>query len=209
MKSNVSIDQLNAKENTILDSKGEFHAFDSLILATGSRPFVPENAQLHLPGRFTMRKKSDADRLKEYLDSTNLPAEEQHVVIVGGGLLGLELAAALKHKKVKITIIQRASRLMERQLDRISSKLLAEEVQLRDIQIYFDNEVSTVFETDNSNELEIALKSGRILTANAIVYTIGTIPNIEIAKESELSCGRGGESEPVFANFEPEYFCHW
>ena len=80
-----------------------------------------------------MRKKSDADRLKDYLDSTNLPAEEQHVVIVGGGLLGLELAAALKHKKVKITIIQRASRLMERQLDRISSKLLAEEVQLRDI----------------------------------------------------------------------------
>ena len=98
--------------------------------------------------------------LKKHLDSTNLPPEEQHVVIVGGGLLGLELAAALKHKKVRTTIIQRASRLMERQLDRISSKLLAEEVQLRDIQIYFDNEVSTVFETDNPNEIEIALKSG-------------------------------------------------
>ena len=206
MKSNVSIDQLNAKENTILDSKGELHAFDSLILATGSRPFVPENAQLHLPGRFTMRKKSDADRLKEYLDSTNLPAEEQHVVIVGGGLLGLELAAALKHKKVKITIIQRASRLMERQLDRISSKLLAEEVQLRDIQIYFDNEVSTVFETDNSNELEIALKSGRILTANAIVYTIGTIPNIEIAKESGLSCGRGVKVNQYLQTSNPNIF---
>lgn len=129
--------------------------------------------------------------MKSYLESTNLPVEEQHVVIVGGGLLGLELAAALKHKKVKITIIQRASRLMERQLDRISRKLLAEEVQLLDIQIYFDNEVSTVFGTENPNELEIALKSGRILTANAIVYTIGTIPNIELAKESGISCGRG------------------
>ncbi|MFI0492214.1 molybdopterin-dependent oxidoreductase, partial [Flavobacterium sp.] len=191
MKSGVSIDILNTKENTILDSQGVIHTFDSLILATGSRPFVPENAQLNLPGRFTIRKKDDADRLKNHLDSTNLAPEEQHVVIVGGGLLGLELAAALKHKKVKITIIQRASRLMERQLDRISSKLLAEEVQLRDIQIYFDNEVSTVFETDNPNEIEIALKSGRIITANAIVYTIGTIPNIELAKESGISCGRG------------------
>jgi ferredoxin-nitrate reductase len=50
-------------------------------------------------GRFTIRKKEDADRLKKLLDNTNLAPQEQHVVIVGGGLLGLELAAALKHKK--------------------------------------------------------------------------------------------------------------
>ncbi len=206
MKSNVSIDTINTKENTILDSDGIVHTFDSLILATGSRPFIPENAQLHLPGRFTIRKKEDADRLKNYLDDTNLPPEEQHVVIVGGGLLGLELAAALKHKKVKITIIQRASRLMERQLDRISSKLLAEEVQLRDIQIYFDNEVSTVFETENPNEIEIALKSGRIITANAIVYTIGTIPNIELAKESGISCGRGVKVNQYLQSSNPNIF---
>jgi ferredoxin-nitrate reductase len=206
MKSGVAIENVNTKENTILDSNGTLHQFDSLILATGSRPFVPENAQLHLPGRFTIRKKDDADRLKNYLDNTNLVPEEQHVVIVGGGLLGLELAAALKHKKVKITIIQRASRLMERQLDRISSKLLAEEVQLRDIQIYFDNEVSTVFETDNPNEIEIALKSGRILTANAIVYTIGTIPNIELAKESGISCGRGVKVNQYLQSSIPNVF---
>jgi ferredoxin-nitrate reductase len=206
MKSGVAIENVNTKENTILDSNGTLHQFDSLILATGSRPFVPENAQLHLPGRFTIRKKDDADRLKNYLDNTNLAPEEQHVVIVGGGLLGLELAAALKHKKVKITIIQRASRLMERQLDRISSKLLAEEVQLRDIQIYFDNEVSTVFETDNPNEIEIALKSGRILTANAIVYTIGTIPNIELAKESGISCGRGVKVNQYLQSSIPNVF---
>ena len=206
MKSGVSIDNININEKIILDSQGENHTFDSLILATGSRPFVPEDAQLHLPGRFTIRKKADADRLKNYLDNTNLSAEEQHVVIVGGGLLGLELAAALKHKKVKITIIQRASRLMERQLDRISSKLLAEEVQQRDIPIYFDNEVSTVFDTDNPNEIEIALKSGRIITANAIVYTIGTIPNIELAKESGLSCGRGVKVNQYLQSSNPNVF---
>jgi len=206
MKAGVSIDKIDTGKKTILDSQGEIHAFDSLILATGSRPFVPENAQLHLPGRFTVRRKEDADRLKKHLDSTNLPPEEQHVVIIGGGLLGLELAAALKHKKVKTTIIQRASRLMERQLDRISSKLLAEEVQLRDIQIYFDNEVSTVFETDNPNEIEIALKSGKIITANAIVYTIGTIPNIEIARESGLACGRGVKVNQYLQTSNPDIF---
>ncbi|WP_035658983.1 nitrate reductase [Flavobacterium seoulense] len=206
LKSSVGIENIDTVTKTITDSRGETHTFDNLILATGSRPFVPENAQLHLPGRFTMRKKEDADQLKNYLDNTNLAPEDQHVVIVGGGLLGLELAAALKHKKVKITIIQRASRLMERQLDRISCKLLAEEVQLRDIQIYFDNEVSTVFESDNANELEIALKSGRILTANAIVYAIGTIPNIEIAKESGIACGRGVKVNQYLQSSHPDIF---
>ncbi|MFA9195693.1 molybdopterin-dependent oxidoreductase [Flavobacterium sp. FBOR7N2.3] len=206
LKSSVGIDNIDTTNKIIKDSHGETHTFDRLILATGSRPFVPENAQLHLPGRFTMRRKEDADKLKNYLDQTNLASEDQHVVIVGGGLLGLELAAALKHKKVKITIIQRASRLMERQLDRISCKLLAEEVQLRDIQIYFDNEVSTVFESDNDNELEIALKSGRILTANAIVYAIGTIPNIEIAKESGIACGRGVKVNQYLQSSNPDIF---
>ncbi len=206
VKSGVSIENVNSSDKVITDSVGITHQYDILILATGSRPFVPENAQLHLPGRFTMRKKEDADRLKNYLDSTNLASEEQHVVIVGGGLLGLELAAALKHKKVKITIIQRASRLMERQLDRISSKLLAEEVQLRDIQIYFDNEVSTVFETDNPYELEIALKSGRILSANAIVYAIGTVPNIELAKETGIVCGRGVKVNQYLQSSNPDIF---
>ena len=206
MKSGIGVDAINPTDKNLVDSQGITHTFDNLILATGSRPFIPENAQLHLPGRFTIRKKDDADRLKNYLDNTQLAPEEQHVVIVGGGLLGLELAAALKHKKVKITIIQRASRLMERQLDRISSKLLAEEVQIRDIQIYFDNEVSTVFETDNVNELEIALKSGRILTANAIVYTIGTIPNIEMAKESGIVCGRGVKVNQYLQSSNPDIY---
>lgn len=206
LQSNIAINAINTANKSIVDSQGLSHSYDTLILATGSRPFVPENAQLHLPGRFTMRKKVDADRLRTYLDQTGLPPEDQHVVIVGGGLLGLELAAALKHKKVKITIIQRASRLMERQLDRISSKLLAEEVQLRDIQIYFDNEVSTVFSTKRPNELEIALKSGRTLTANAIVYTIGTIPNIEMAKEAGITCARGVKVNQHLQSSNPSIF---
>lgn len=206
MKSNLAIASVNAETQLILDSNGDSHSYDTLIMATGSRPFIPENAQLHLQGRFTMRKKIDADNLRDYLDQTGLPPEEQHIVIVGGGLLGLELAAALKHKKVKITIVQRASRLMERQLDRISSKLLAEEVQLRGIQIYFDNEVSTVFDTENRNEIEIALKSGRTLTANAIVYTIGTIPNIEMAKEAGIACARGVKVNQHLQSSNPNIF---
>ena len=153
------ISKIDKKNKVITDSHNEKHTFDKLILATGSRAFIPRDVQIDLPGRFTMRNKSDADSFKRYLDATGLPPEEQHIAIVGGGLLGLELAAAMKHKNAKITIIQRASRLMERQLDKVSSKLLALDVQERGIQIYFDNEVSTVFDDDDTGEINITLKS--------------------------------------------------
>ncbi|MCB4807100.1 molybdopterin-dependent oxidoreductase [Tamlana sp. 62-3] len=198
--------EINQKEKYVIDSNNEKHNFDKLILATGSRAFVPRDVQIDLPGRFTMRNKQDADEFKAYLDATGLPPEEQHVVIVGGGLLGLELAAAMKHKNAKITIIQRASRLMERQLDSISSKLLSLDVQERGIQIYFDNEVSTVFDDEDTGELNITLKSGKFLTANAIVYAIGTIPNVEIARENGILCGRGVKVNQHLQSCNPDIF---
>lgn len=200
------IDKIDKDAKLVTDSNGEIHTFDKLILATGSRAFIPRDVQIDLPGRFTMRSKTDADEFKQYLDNTGLPPEEQHVVIVGGGLLGLELAAAMKHKNVKITIVQRASRLMERQLDGISSKLLALDVQERGIQIYFDNEVSTVFDDEDTGELTINLKSGKYIRANAIVYAIGTRPNIEIAKNNGILCGRGVKVNQHLQSSHPDIF---
>ncbi len=188
----VGVVNIDKAQKIIIDSNGIEHAYDLLIMATGSRAFVPNNAQLDLPGRFTLRSREDAERLKSHLDGTGLPEEKQHVVIIGGGLLGLELAATLSKKKIQITIIQRASRLMERQLDMVASRLLAQDVKERGIQIYFDNEVSTVFEDEYApNILSITLKTGRVITGNAVVYAIGTIPNIEIARSAKLDCRRG------------------
>ncbi len=200
------INKIDKKNKIVTDSNKDTHTFTKLILATGSRAFIPQDVQIDLPGRFTMRNKSDADSFKNYLDETGLPPEQQHVVIVGGGLLGLELAAAMKHKNVKITIVQRASRLMERQLDQISSKLLALDVQERGIQIYFDNEVNTVFDDEDTGDLNITLKSGKFLTANAIVYAIGTIPNIEIARENGLVCRRGVKVNQHLQSSDPDIF---
>ena len=149
------IDKIDKDNKIVTDSNGVTHAFDKLILATGSRAFIPKDVQIDLPGRFTMRNKSDADSFKKYLEDTGLPPEEQHVVVVGGGLLGLELAAAMKHKNVKITIVQRASRLMERQLDKTSSKLLSLDVQERGIDIPRRTYAPSVFDDEDTDNPKI------------------------------------------------------
>jgi len=192
LHANNGIVDVDSKTKTVEDTKGIKHSYDILVMATGSRAFVPTEVPKGAPGRFTMRERGDADKLNTYLSQTGLPEEQQHVVIVGGGLLGLELAAALKKININISIVQRAPRLMERQLDRIASRLLAEDVRERGIDIFFDNEVSTVFEEKNkANSLLVTLKTGRTLQCNAIVYAIGTRPNIELAKKTDIKTRRG------------------
>ncbi|WP_299899208.1 nitrate reductase [uncultured Aquimarina sp.] len=199
------ITEINREEKYLIDSKGDKHNYDIVLMATGSRAFVPKEVPIHLPGRFTMRDRGDADKLKKYLDDSGLPENEQHVTIVGGGLLGLELAAALRKKDVKITIIQRGSRLMERQLDIIASRLLAEDVREKGIQIHFDNEVDTVFNQD-SGALLVNLKSGKSFSCNAVVYSIGTIPNIDLAKAVGIDCRRGILVNQYLQSNDPNIF---
>ncbi|MDO6802690.1 molybdopterin-dependent oxidoreductase [Wenyingzhuangia sp. 1_MG-2023] len=206
LHANCSIEHINREEKTIVDSNGKTHSYDLLIMATGSRAFVPKNYKLDMPGAFTMRTKKDADDLKNHLKKTGLPDKEQHVTIVGGGLLGLELAASLSKIDVKSSIIQRANRLMERQLDLISSRLLGQDVAERGIQVHYNNEVDTIFETAKETELEVRLKTGKVIKTNAIVYAIGTIPNIELARAIKLNCGRGVEVNQHLQSTDPSIF---
>lgn len=199
------IEEINREEKCIIDSNGVKHTYDVILMATGSRAFVPKEVPLHLPGRFTMRNRGDADKLKHYLNQTGLPEKEQHVTIVGGGLLGLELAAALRKKEIKITIVQRGNRLMERQLDIVASRLLAEDVSEKGIQIHFDNEVDTVF-NQKEGDLQVNLKSGKSFNCNAVVYSIGTIPNIDLAKKNGLKCRRGILVNQYLQSSDPDIF---
>lgn len=202
-----AIVQLDRKNKIAIDENGQRHRYDILIMATGSRAFVPTDVRIELPGRFTMRERVDADNLKKYLKETGVPPSEQHVVIVGGGLLGLELAAALKKINIHISIVQRAPRLMERQLDAIASRLLAEDVMERGIQIYFDSEVSTVFEEQDSlHSLLVNLKTGRTIRCNAIVFAIGTRPNIDLAKEINLETRRGVNVNSYMQTSDPDIY---
>ncbi|PPK88397.1 ferredoxin-nitrate reductase [Neolewinella xylanilytica] len=192
----TSIERIDREHRVVYTAAGDAFTYDRLIIATGSRPFVPRDVPLQLPGVFTMRRREDADRLSHYLRIPERP-RDAHVLIVGGGLLGLELAASMQDIGVRITLVQRSNRLMERQLDATASQLLAEDVGERGIQTYFRNEVDTIFpvgagEGAGAREaMRVTFKSGISLVCNAVVYAIGTRPNLEVARTAGLKCTGG------------------
>lgn len=175
----TAIDRIN---KYVWDSRGIKTSYDILILATGSRPSLPKHVP-KLPGIFTMRRRTDADLLKRYLPG------QAHVVIVGGGLLGLEMAASLRENGTKITIVQRVSRFLNRQLDPLGSQLLHEEMIDLGCDIFYNDEVQLYCGRNKLTKIE--LKSGRQIKCDALILAIGTTPNIELARDADLLCQRG------------------
>ena len=178
----ISIEKIDRPNKTVTDSRGAKTPYDVLVIATGSRAAVPKHVP-PLPGIFTMRNRNDADSFKKHI-----PADG-HVVIVGGGLLGLEMAASLREIGKRITIIQRTSRFLNRQLDALGSQLLHEEMVDQGCDIYYDDEIQLFY--GRSKLTGIGLKSGRKINCDAMILAIGTTPNHELAKECGLECRRG------------------
>ncbi|SMO47787.1 nitrate reductase [Gracilimonas mengyeensis] len=178
----VSVESISREDKTVIDSNGKKHSYDQLILATGSRANFPKDIP-ELPGVFTIRQRSDADRLQEYTQN------EGHVVIVGGGLLGLEMCASLCQADMEVTLVHRNPRLMERQLDQMASDLLYRHVQECGINVMFNDEIEHL--SQSGEKIKASLKSGKFLDCKAVVYAIGTRPNIGLASEAGLTCKRG------------------
>ncbi|TKC09925.1 NAD(P)H-nitrite reductase [Pedobacter polaris] len=194
----LGIETIDKHNKTITDSKGEIHSYDVLLLATGSRAFVLKDIP-KLEGIFTMRSRDDADGFRKHIDTTT-----GRVIIVGGGLLGIELATSLAETGSKVTIIQRISRLMGRQLDALGSQLLHEELISKGIEVFYNDEVDRFL--GDKNISGIRLKSGLLIDCETLVIAIGTVPNIEMIKEAGIDCQRGVVVDEYLRTSEKDIF---
>ncbi|TAF01464.1 MAG: NAD(P)/FAD-dependent oxidoreductase, partial [Runella slithyformis] len=185
----VSIKKIDRVARTVTDQNGQIYPYDRLIVATGSRPNAPRDYSIELDGVFTMRTRHDADRLVQHLAAPK-PAPRKRVVVVGGGLLGMEMAASLNQMGHLVTIVDRSSRLMSRQLDSTASALLHEEVTDRHIDILYNDEVKYLTECDGI-VAGTRLMSGRTLDADVVIVAMGTMPNLELGREAGLLVNRG------------------
>ena len=179
----ISIESVDRENKIVTDSKGISYSYDVLILATGSRAALLKDMPC-MEGIFTMRSRADADKFRSHIDTA-----KGKILIIGGGVLGIELAASLQEAGAKASIVHRTSRLMSRQLDALGSQLLHEELLHRNIEINYNDEIERFYGIENITGIK--LKSGASINCQAIVITAGTIPNIEIAKACGLACKHG------------------
>lgn len=193
------IKEINREKKYVTDRYNKKYFYDKLILATGSRANIPNDAPAHLPNVFTMRTRHDADRLKSYLKLGG------HVLIIGGGLLGLELAVSLREIDVNVSILQLGSRLMERQIDNLAGQLLLDFIEEKNITVYINDQIQSV-SGEPTGKLSATLRSGKKINADALVYAVGTRPNIEFAQEAGIETARGILVNDYMQTNDPDIF---
>jgi len=163
--------------------EGGTESYDKLVLCTGSRPFVPPSIPLDVGGMHTLRTREDAEAIMEKIDP------DTRVLVVGGGLLGIEMAAALDLMDIECTILERNERLMERQLDETASAMLAEELAGRGIDIICGESIGIVLRDDSVRG--VVTDCGRHIYCDLVLVAVGTRPNTEPFLPSGLAANRG------------------
>ena len=158
-------------------------SFSRLVLATGSTPLRLNVSGAELAGVHTFRDSRDVDLL------LTLAARKQRVVVVGGGLLGLEAAYGLAKAGVPVTLVHLMDRLMERQLDAPAAELLKSLVERKGIRILLNANTARIHGETRVEGVE--LTDGRRIDADAVIFAAGIRPNVALAKDAGISVNRG------------------
>jgi ferredoxin-nitrate reductase len=168
---------------TVELADGELLAYDELVLATGSRPFVPPVPGADLPGVHVFRTRADARAILARAEGA------RRSVVIGGGLLGLEAARALRERGTHTTVVHLADRLMEQQLDGPAASLL--ERALRDLRIRVVTCARTEAIAGDDRAERVVLEGGEEIEADLVVIAAGIVPEVDLARTAGLETGRG------------------
>jgi nitrite reductase (NADH) large subunit len=173
--------------------------YDKIIIATGSRPFVPPMAGLDGPGVFMFRTIDDCSRIADF-------AKECHrAAVIGGGLLGLEAARGLMTHGVEVSVIEAGPRLMRLQLDPESGNMLGNSIEAMGIKVLTEKITKKIVRgPDGVTGLEFA--DGSVLETDMVVISAGIRPIAEIAGESDLGVGKGILVDDQMRTNDPRIF---
>jgi FAD-dependent pyridine nucleotide-disulphide oxidoreductase len=196
----TSVDKLDLDRNVAILSDGEEIEYKKALLATGAHPFVPPITNINSDGVFAIRTIDDLMNFKDYVNG------KDKVIVIGGGILGLEAAYSAKLLGKKVTVIESFDYLLSRQLDQDLSNKLESTLNEIGITTYTGKNTSEILSKDGK-VTGVKLADGSEIPADAVMVQAGVRSNIEVAKNSGLEVDRGiivddtlqTEKENIFA----------
>lgn len=179
---NASVTKLDAEGKMITLADGTQFVYDKCIYALGSECFVPPIQGHDLPEVIAVRRISDADKIK-----TILPIVKD-VVVIGGGVLGLEAAWELRKAKLNVTVLEAAPQIMGRQIDQAAADVLAKQMEKQGIALHTGVNIASI---DGSEHVTgVTLDDGTHFMAQLVIVSAGIRANVGIAKEAGIETDR-------------------
>jgi len=179
----TSVTAIDPAAHLLTTADGATAGYDRLVLATGGRAFVPPIPGADLRGVHTLRTLEDALALEREA------APGRRALVLGGGLLGLEAAAALSSRGVRVVVIEVFDRLLPRQLDREGAAVLQERIEQGGLRIITGNSCARVLGDGQAESC--VLKSGEELQFDLLLVSAGARSDVALAQRAGLACARG------------------
>jgi nitrite reductase (NADH) large subunit len=173
-------------------------AYDVLLIANGASSFIPPIKGADKHGVFTLRTLDDAQAIIDYVQ------EHHQVVIIGGGLLGLEIARAIRLRGAEVEVVEFFDRLLPRQLDPQGASLLKSQIESLGIRVRLG--VTTEEIIGQSEISGIQLKGGTNVTANMAIIAAGVRPNLSLPKDAGLAADQGLVVDDRLRTSHPQIF---
>ncbi len=179
------VEEINGKAKTARLSDGQAIPYDILVLATGTKPLLPGIPGEDREGVFTLKKLTDAIRIKAWLKE--VPCKK--AIIVGAGFIGMEMCEALRNLGIETRVYHRAP-LPANRWDPELGKVILEELQRRQVGFVTDREIKAV-EEGRTHRLRLVTNQGDD-EADLILMAVGVRPDVDLAKQMGLPLGKSG-----------------
>ena len=177
------ITAIDRKAKTVTAENGDVLAYDKLVFGTGSNPFMIPLPGHDLEGVIAYRDLEDTQRMMAM-------GPDNKVVVIGGGLLGLEAAAGMAARGVDVTVVHIMGHLMERQLDEAAGYLLRKALVDKGITVKCSANSKEILGA-NGHVRALLLDDGSELPCDLLVMAVGIRPNVALAQQADLAVGRG------------------
>jgi nitrite reductase (NADH) large subunit len=182
---------IDRSARTVTTGRGRTMSYDALVLATGSYPFVPPVPGAGLAGCFVYRTLGDLDAIRATAQKAATTSGRRAGLVVGGGLLGLEAARALRLLGMSPHVVELAPRLMPLQVDEGGGALLREMIEELNVTVRLGTSVREIVR--DGARLLATLADGTELDLDIVVFAAGVRPRDQLARDAGLAVGpRGG-----------------
>lgn len=193
---NMRVTEIDREAKSVVTADGQRHEYDALVLATGSYAFVPPVPGHDLPACHVYRTLDDLDAIRADALRTVQAGRTPAGVVIGGGLLGLEAANALRQFGLQTHVVEMMPRLMAQQIDEAGGALLARMVSELGIAVHVGagtESIETVGDSDDTTSVQVRLTGGEVIDAGLVTFAAGIRPRDELAKAAGLELApRGG-----------------
>lgn len=194
------INRIDRKNRVVYAEDGTSAEYDRLLIATGSKPFMPPIPGRELEGVLGYRD------IKDTNDMIAAAKKYRHAVVIGGGLLGLEAANGLKIQGMEVTVVHKNEWLLEKQLDKTAGKMLQKNLESKGLNFLLKKNTEQILGNEQGRVKAVRFTDGLEIAADLLVVAVGIRPNYALAESAGIYCNKGIVVNDTMQTYDPRIY---